>query len=177
MGTPINPADIEFSSPACEDCPQFDCDNHLINTWFSGSSQGEHGLYNCSVRHVRLKGEPDIVGFYALKLVMEPKSDFVSSKFAKALIGSDKITAIHLQWLAVRAGFERRQIGTVMVGRVLDDAYGVIKRVGAHALTVKYMGSASERLYRKSGFADYAGPNDKQLFMSAAQVIEFIDSP
>lgn len=172
----IDPASISFASPPPGEALLFDCDNIPINNWFSRHSQQEHALFDCRVKHALMEGAEGVVGFYALNLRLENKSEFTDSKIDAIATFKEKVTTVHLQWLAVRCGLERRGLGTILMTSVFEDAYHVMNRVGAHALTVKYIGAASEKLYRKSGMGDYGGSGSSQLFIPAKNIIEFIET-
>ena len=165
MGQAIDPADVYFASPTFGEVAAFDCDNIPINTWFAKRSVEEHSSFDCRVKHVFLKDYANIVGFYSLNLRLESKQDFGDLGLARLFTYKDKVTTVYLQWLAVRSGYERRGLGTLMMAKIFEDAYHVMTKVGAHALTVRYLNYGSERLYRKSGLIDYGGSGSKQLFI------------
>ena len=174
----IDPLNVSYRQPLNdENSLTFVCDNENINKWFSNKAQSEHGMFNCRVTHVTIQGDPELAGFFSLALKMEPQRDFAGYSFVRDTIFlEDKITTVHLKWLAVRNNLQRRGLGTLMMARVVEDAYQIVMKAGAHAMTLQYMGTASKRLYEKFNFIPYGNPQDNGLYLPAAAIVDTIES-
>lgn len=123
-----------------------------------------------------LEHDPKLSAFFSVCIKKERQSDFSGKTVADGIFEDDTITTVHLKWLAVRKDLERRKIGSIMMGRVVEDAYTIITKAGAHAVTVRYMGTASERIYRKFGFDDYGIPGQNKLYLPAQAVIDAVEA-
>ncbi|TXN08969.1 GNAT family N-acetyltransferase [Methylobacterium sp. WL103] len=173
----LEPASITVSSPRLGEVPpEFSCDNEHINHWFRVHSRSEHDGYDCRVKYFyREEVRRELAGFCCISIRREPQSDFVGASFiADRFFDQDRITTVHLRWLAVKSGLERRGLGSIMMGSVVEAAYNVIVNAGAHAITVQHMGPASNALYRKFGFVEYGDNRENKLYLPAQAVLDTI---
>lgn len=118
--------------------------------------------------------DDNLVAFFSICIRKEPQSDFSGKPIVDRLF-EDDITTVHLKWLAVRTDLERRRIASAVMGRVVEDAYTIITKAGAHAVTVNYLGAASERIYRKFGFESYGRDGERKLYLPAQAVIDAVE--
>jgi ribosomal protein S18 acetylase RimI-like enzyme len=149
-----------------------------IDKWFRKKAQSDHNRMKCRVVTGHLPGNPAPVGFYAASIKMELASDLPRESQPLLSWPGGRFPALHLQYLAVARPMQRRGFGTVLMGAVVDDFYGVAIRSGIVALTVAAINARTAEFYRKMGFVDFGekGISQPSLFLPAVSVIEARDN-
>jgi ribosomal protein S18 acetylase RimI-like enzyme len=114
------------------------------------------------------------IGFFAMKVWHEPESDFAGdSAFLSQWLYQKSLITVHLEWLAVSTEFQRREIGTDLMGKAIDDFYEVADRTGISALTLQPIDEQKALFYKKLGFVPYGQRTIPRMFLDAKTVIDF----
>ena len=99
-----------------------------------------------------LADEPDMYGFYCLSMHAH-ESKAVEGFFTRS---SDDVRGfvpfIYLNYLAVREGWRRRKIGTVLLLNALQKCSVVISTIGAYGIALNALTDDAIALYDRYGF-------------------------
>jgi GNAT superfamily N-acetyltransferase len=147
----------------------------------SGEDEIDRNLDKCCEWHrchrsrifcAYLTEEPDLYGFYCLGLHAHD-SKAVDGFFTRS---SDDIRNfvpfIYLNYLAVRRGWRRRKIGTVLLLNALERCAIVIRNIGAYGVALNALTDDSAALYDRYGFkARNPGSRKAPLMVLPAQSV------
>ena len=110
----------------------------------------------CSVAYRQGFRHP--IGFYTLCLKEESSTLFVNNKkFLSRYFKPEKIIAAHIKWAGVDTIHQREGIGSLILGKALDDFYEVATRTGVFVLTLTAINNSAEMFYRGLGFQSIEG--------------------
>lgn len=176
MKPPVNLVDLTFRKLEASARPlPFICDQQVINNWFERCSQADHARFYARVTTVHNGSDPAVIGFYAMAIQFEPQSWFSTYSFIRDLVFTDKkVPTIHLHWIAVESDRCGGGIGRIMLGKVIDDAFQIIDRGGAYALTLKFIDDRSKLIYAKKGFVPYGDENSNMMYLPAQTIIDIV---
>jgi GNAT superfamily N-acetyltransferase len=172
----IDASRLEFKrlSPDCER-KAFVCGFVHIEKYFEHRAYIDHcGLY-AGVITVHIDDRPEPVGFYAMTIQSEPEDLFtddnsffsnIARRFSKR-----SLLVVHLKWVAVSFDFQRMGIGTLLMGRALDDFYQVTDRTGIAALTLSPIDENAASFYRSLGFEPYGTSTLRSMYLPAEVVM------
>lgn len=149
----------------------FDCGEIEIDKYFKVRALiDQEGLYYRTIT-AHLNGDYEIpVGFYCMTIHSEPEDWFTGcSPWFSTKVRKRSLLTVHLRWVAVIRDCQRYGIGTLLMGRAIDDFYQVTDRTGIAALTLKPISNEAKLFYRKLGFEPYDG--EQRMFLSAETVI------
>lgn len=147
----------------------------------SGEDEIDRNLQKCREWHrchrsrvfcAYLADEPDLYGFYCLGLHAHD-SKSADEFFTRS---SDDIRNfipfIYLNYLAVREGFRRKKIGTMLLLNALERCALAIRNVGAYGVALNALNDDAAALYDKYGFkANNPGSRRAPLMVLPAQTI------
>ncbi len=119
---------------------------------------------------MHLRGNQAPLAFYSLRVVTEQDEWLQKSHRVKLWSRAGHFPALQLEWLAVHRPMQKRRIGTIIMGRVLDQFISAIETYGIPALTCTAINRDIGSFYRALGFVEY-GPPDQTMpkMMLAAQ--------
>jgi GNAT superfamily N-acetyltransferase len=169
----IDRLDFRRLSPDCER-GDFDCDYIVINDFFNRLSLDYHQKLKSRIVTAHLDGSAKPVGFFAMKIWHEPEYEFsADSAFLSQWLYQKSLITVNLEWLAVSTEFQRREIGTHLMGQAIDDFYEVANRTGIAALTLQPIDEQKALFYKKLGFTAYGSRTIPRMFLDSKSVIEF----
>lgn len=171
----IDPSRITFRR-LCEsiDRGAFYCGEVLIENWFGAFAFRDHSSLYSRVITAHLDNNSDPVGFFAMTLNTESESEISGHWSVKDYIFSgSSMIVVHLKYVAVREGLHRQGIGTLLMGRALDDFAMIADRAGAYAITLVYLSDDTRKFYESLGF-EYYGRRKKarKMLLPAQSVLE-----
>ena len=117
-----------------------------------------------------------MVGYYALQIGNE-SMDALPNKPDDYTKNYTAFPAVHLAFLGVQQGFQRRGIGTALLTDVFDKAYRISEFAGMYALTLQSYDANSTAFYRSLGFSAYSDhPTAPKMLMPIRTIRELVES-
>lgn len=118
-----------------------------------------------------------IIAFYAMTIDSEPVWRFEKDpsilKRILSRINRDfnNVITVNLRWVAVETRLQRRGIGTLLMGKALDDFREIVDKTGVSALTLKPINEYAAEFYGALGFLPYGQENPKRMFLPAEDIL------
>lgn len=131
-----------------------------------------HRCHRSRVYCAYLGDEPDLYRFYCLGLHAHD-SKAVAGFFARS---NDDVRSfvpfIYINYLAVREGWRRKKIGTVLLLNALERCAIVIRNIGAYGVALNALNDEAAALYDRYGFrAKSPGSQKAPLMVLPAQPV------
>jgi GNAT superfamily N-acetyltransferase len=111
-----------------------------------------------------LPDEPHMYGFYCLGLHAHDAKTIAGFFTSASDDARNFVPFIYISYLAVREGWRRQKIGTVLLLNALDRCAIVIKNIGAYGVALHALTSDSAALYDRYGFKA-KNPSEKTPLM------------
>lgn len=172
----VEPSRVEFRRlvDGC-DTSDFSCGYTIIDNFFSRRALLEHTALFSRAVTAHIDGDDKPIAFYAMAVGLEGQSEFSDdasffSTFQDKLL-QRYLPTLQLMWVAVDTTLQRRGIGTLLMGRALDDFFHVSDKTGISALTLKPINAAAAAFYKELGFAPYGIGELPRMFLPADSVI------
>lgn len=134
---------------------------HALDSFHSGEDEIDKNLVKCcewqQCHRARvfcgyIGTDPDPYGFFCLGQHAHD-SETMSRFFTRA---SDDVRSfvpfIYLNYLAVRTGFRRQKIGTMLLLNALERCAIAMRQIGAYGVALNALNEDAFRLYEKYGF-------------------------
>lgn len=155
----------------------FLCGDRDIDGWFRTKARKAHERLLCQVETAHLPGNAQALGFYSLRLALEPETLLLKSERSFFPLYKSVFPTVQLEWLAVAKSMQRQGVGTVIMGRVLDRYYQIVRTLGDLPLTLVAANEEAKKFYTSLGFAPYGqGAGLPRLLLPAQSVIELIEN-
>lgn len=147
----------------------------------SGEEEIDRNLWKCWDWHTNhrsrvfcayLADQPDLYGFYCLGLHAHD-ANAVHGFFRRANDDvRNFVPFIYLNYLAVREGWRRQKIGTVLLLNALERCAIVIRNIGAYGVALNALNDEAAALYDLYGFrAKNPGSHKTPLMVLPAQSV------
>ncbi len=150
--------------PSASAFENFQCGESEIDRQF-GKVCHWHAVHRSRVFCAYLADDPTLYGFFCLGLHAHD-SDKVEGFFSRAV--DDKrsfVPFIYLNYLAVRQGFRRRKIGTMLLMSALQRCALVIQQIGSYGIALNPLNDDAASLYDRYGFRTKKGDKSKRPLM------------
>jgi GNAT superfamily N-acetyltransferase len=132
---------------------------------------------NSRIITAHLDENNESVGFYAMTISSEPDWHFKDDPSIFLRISghinsrAKSLITVNLLWVAVHNRLHRQGLGTLLMGRALDDFREVVDRTGVAALTLKPISLDAAGFYSGLGFVPYGQGNPKRMFLPAEDIM------
>lgn len=172
MSEALDLTELEYR-PLSDQCPRgaFSCGDPDIDEWFLKRSKGNHDGLKCRVTTVHIGAAPEVVAFYSLKIALEDERMLEKTNPMRFWAQNRIYPALHLEWLAVDKGHQKRQIGTAVMGRVLETFRDAVLETGIPVLTLVPINDEVQAFYAKLGFYAYAAHQKRRDMMLPGQSV------
>lgn len=158
----------------------FACGFTDIEGYFRARAEIEHSALHARVVTAHLDGQSDPVGFFSMSVTTEPEDLFEKSRSLFPSLSANfhqrSLLVVHLKWVAVISELHRRGIGTLLMGRAINDFYQVTDRTGIAALTLKPISEDAAAFYNSLGFSVFGDGDLPPMFLPAETVIQARES-
>lgn len=94
-----------------------------------------------------------------------------ASKFKPRFL-QHKLLVVHLNWVAVATKYQSQGVGTLLMGRAVDDFYHVTNRTGIAALTLQPISVRAREFYKSLGFEAAEDAERPHMFLPAETVLD-----
>jgi GNAT superfamily N-acetyltransferase len=153
----------------------FSCGVTIIDNWFARRSYQDHLDLLCRVATAHLPGVRAPVGYYSMCMATEYESQFDDGHPIRKLkyFWKDRHAIVcKLEWVAVERDFQGRGIGTLLMGKAIEDFADVVDRTGVFALIIQAIDRRVQAFYRHLGFEDYGDPALLKMILPAMSVMD-----
>ena len=174
----VDGARIDFRRLS-DDCQwdAFSCGYVYIDDFFRRLALDEHNAFSTRVMTAHIDGGIQPVAFYAMHIISEPASYYASDQgflaFFKSKFMMGVLHSVELKWMAVASEWQRRGIGSLLMGRALDDFHEVAIRTGVSALTVHPISSNARIFYGSLGFQPY-GAKSERMYLAHGHFVRYL---
>lgn len=156
----------------------FSCGVAEIDKWFKGC-QSHHNKFRHRVTTVHNSDDGSIVAFYALSIKLESERMLTSSDksaWRDSFNSSDqKFICLNLDYLAVASAHQRKFVGTVVMGRVIEEFANIAMSCGIEIMTGSAISTKIFQFYQRLGFKQYGfSQHTPQMFLPALSAIDVV---
>lgn len=166
---------LEYRPLSVDPRGAFSCDVPEIDKWFHRCEM-QHTKFRQRVTTVHFEGQAEIVAFYALSIKLEEERMLApddKQKWRSFNSSNRQFVCLNLDYLAVSKGRQKQGIGTVVLGRIIEEFAKIASMCGIELMTGSSLDQERfERFYGKLGFQTYGhAVNQPQLFLPALSAI------
>lgn len=111
----------------------------------------------------------EVIGFYALCMVLEPEKDLVDAFDVRGMGRSGVFPALHLAYLAVREEHQGQGLGRIMMADVLDLFCSMAERASVEVMTLVPLNPEVSEFYTRRKFVTFG--KGRALLIDARRAI------
>lgn len=157
----------------------FSCGEHEIDKWFLKKALKEHKKFHSRVTVASFEGSSEVVAAYALSVRLESEKSLLREEkqsWSPFKNFNNIFVCLNLEYLAVATKFQRRGVGRIVMGKVLEDFASIAGMSSIQLLTGRAISKDVFNFYEQLGFVKY-GADTKQPFMylPVQSVLELIE--
>ena len=157
----------------------FSCGEHEIDRWFKKSALKEHKKFHTRVTIAQFENSTDIVATYALSVRLENEKSLLKEEkhsWSPFKNFNSVFVCLNLEYLAVAKKHQRRGVGKIVMGKVLEDFASIAGMGSIQLLTGRAISKDVFQFYEQLGFIKY-GSDSRQPFMylPVQSVLEMIE--
>jgi ribosomal protein S18 acetylase RimI-like enzyme len=163
--------DLEYR-PLSPDCATgaFSCGHDEIDQWFLKKAHNHHGQLRSRVTTVHATNG-DLLAFFALRITLEDENLLVKTDPIRAFANRRQFPALHLEYLAVASAHQKQQIGTIVMGQILDKFHDAVVHLGVPVLTLVPVDDGTLAFYERLGFHHYAAHKGMRNMMLPGKTV------
>ena len=141
----------------CVECGTkgFKCGNDAIDTWLWKYGLKKHEIYKTRVTTFHEGDYMDVVGFYALSMVLEAEKDLRGAFDVRGMAQGGVFPAMHLSYLAVRDQDHGQGLWRIMMSEVLDHFCRSAEVSGVEILTLVPLNDEVSAFYQRRKFVPF----------------------
>lgn len=162
-------------SAACK-IGAFSCGHADIDKWFLKKSHADHSHRRSRVTTIHAGDDDEILAFFSLKITLEEEALLVRGHPMRTWAMNRMFPALHLEYLAVAKAHQGQQLGTIVMGHVLDLYHGAVQSLGVPVLTLVPVDDRTLRFYERLGFHAYAEHKGRRnMMLPGATVVDMFE--
>jgi len=147
----------------------FKCGNDDIDTWLWKHALKKHDIFKSRVTTFHESDSMEVIGFYALCVVLEPEKDLVDAFDVRGMGRGGVFPALHLAYLAVREEHQGQGLGRIMMADVLDLFCDMAERASVEVMTLVPLNSEVAAFYTRRKFVAFG--KGRALLIDARRAI------
>lgn len=145
----------------------FSCGENEIDRWYKKKARDEHKKFNSRVTVASFENSSEPVAIYALTVRLENEKGLTvndKKKWNDYRKVNNLFICLNLDYLAVSRKYQRRGVGRIVMGRVLEEFATVAQTSSIQLLTGRAIDADIFKFYQQLGFQVY-GSDARQPFM------------